>query len=42
MHAHLAFVTKYRHPVSTDAHLTRMEEIMREVFGVGDFETELE
>ncbi|MEV0703703.1 IS200/IS605 family transposase [Saccharopolyspora sp. NPDC050389] len=40
MHAHLVFVTKYRHPVFTDAHLTRMEEIMREV--CGDFETELE
>jgi putative transposase len=40
MHAHLVFSTKYRHPVFTDAHPTRMEEIMREV--CGDFETELE
>ncbi|MEV0053206.1 IS200/IS605 family transposase [Saccharopolyspora shandongensis] len=40
MHAHLVFVTKYQHPVFTDAHLTRMEEIMREV--CGDFETDLE
>ncbi len=40
MHAHLVFITKYRHPVFTDTHLTRIEEIMREV--CGDFETELE
>jgi putative transposase len=34
----LVFVTKYRHPVFTAAHLTRMEEIMRAVcagFGTG-------
>jgi putative transposase len=35
----LVFVTKYRHEVFTDAHLTRMEEIMRSV--CEDFETEL-
>jgi putative transposase len=29
LHAHLVFVTKYRHKVFHDAHLTRMEEIMR-------------
>ncbi|MGY0059668.1 IS200/IS605 family transposase [Streptomyces sp. LZ34] len=39
MHAHLVFVTKYRHHVFTDRHLTRMEEIMRAV--CEDFETEL-
>jgi putative transposase len=38
LHAHLVFVTKYRHGVFTAAHLRRMEEIMREVcadFGCG-------
>jgi REP-associated tyrosine transposase len=35
----LVFVTKYRHPVFTAAHLARMEEIMRGV--CADFETEL-
>ncbi|MFE2140283.1 IS200/IS605 family transposase [Streptomyces sp. NPDC059456] len=39
LHAHLVFVTKYRHDVFTDAHLARMEEIMRAV--CADFETEL-
>jgi putative transposase len=39
LHAHLVFVTKYRHKVFTDAHLTRMEEIMRAV--CEDFECEL-
>ncbi len=39
LHAHLVFVTKYRHRVFGDVHLSRMEEIMREV--CGDFETEL-
>ncbi|QYC45357.1 Transposase IS200 like protein [Nonomuraea coxensis DSM 45129] len=39
LHAHLVFVTKFRHPVFTDAHLNRMEEIMRDV--CADFETEL-
>ncbi|MFC9916011.1 IS200/IS605 family transposase [Streptomyces sp. NPDC059862] len=39
MHAHLVFVTKYRHHVFTEQHLTRMEEIMRAV--CTDFETEL-
>ncbi len=31
LHAHLVFVTKYRHPVFTAAHLDRCEEIMRAV-----------
>jgi putative transposase len=35
----LVFVTKYRHPVFTAAHLQRAEEIMRAV--CADFETEL-
>jgi putative transposase len=39
LHAHLVFVTKYRHRVFTDTHLRRMEEIMRAV--CTDFETEL-
>jgi putative transposase len=39
LHAHLVFVTKYRNPVFTAAHLTRAEEIMRAV--CADFETEL-
>ncbi|MDW6058109.1 IS200/IS605 family transposase [Streptomyces sp. FXJ1.4098] len=39
MHTHLVFVTKYRHNVFTDSHLTRCEEIMRHV--CADFETEL-
>jgi putative transposase len=39
LHAHLVFVTKYRHKVFTDTHLNRLEEIMREV--CADFETEL-
>ncbi|WP_455351385.1 IS200/IS605 family transposase [Streptomyces sp. SYSU K217416] len=39
LHAHLVFVTKYRHKVFTDAHLKRMEEIMRAV--CADFECEL-
>ncbi|MEV4549315.1 IS200/IS605 family transposase [Nonomuraea wenchangensis] len=40
LHAHLVFVTKFRHRVFTDAaHLNRMEEIMRDV--CADFETEL-
>ncbi|TLQ45502.1 IS200/IS605 family transposase [Streptomyces marianii] len=39
MHVHLVFVTKYRHNVFTNAHLKRMEEIMRSV--CEDFETEL-
>ncbi|MEV0144449.1 MULTISPECIES: IS200/IS605 family transposase [unclassified Nonomuraea] len=39
LHAHLVFVTKFRHPVFTDAHLTRLEEIMRAV--CADFETDL-
>ena len=38
LHAHLVFVTKYRHKVSKDAHLTRMEETMRAV--CADFESE--
>lgn len=39
LHAHLVFVTKYRHSVFDDTHLRRMEEIMRDV--CADFETEL-
>ncbi|MFD0434898.1 IS200/IS605 family transposase [Streptomyces sp. WAC 01325] len=39
LHAHLVFVTKYRHKVFKDAHLARMEEIMRAV--CADFECEL-
>ena len=31
LHAHLVFVTKYRHPVFTARHLARLEEIMRDV-----------
>jgi len=39
LHAHLVFVTKFRHKVFADRHLTRLEEIMRAV--CGDFETDL-
>ncbi|AYF74488.1 IS200/IS605 family transposase [Nocardia yunnanensis] len=39
LHAHLVFVTKYRHRVFTDRHLRRLEEIMRVV--CDDFECEL-
>ncbi|KAB8197643.1 IS200/IS605 family transposase [Nonomuraea phyllanthi] len=39
LHAHLVFVTKFRHRVFTDAHLRRLEEIMRDV--CADFEVEL-
>ena len=39
MHVHLVFVTRFRHKVFTDAHLVRMEEIMRSV--CADFESEL-
>jgi putative transposase len=35
----LAFVTKFRHKVLADRHLTRLEDIMRDV--CADFETEL-
>ena len=35
----MVFVTKYRHPVFTDRHLGRLEEIMRDV--CADFEAEL-
>jgi putative transposase len=35
----LVFVTKYRHPVFNDAHLSRLEEIFRSV--CEDFECEL-
>jgi REP-associated tyrosine transposase len=30
LHAHLVFVTKYRHPVFAGRHLERLEEIMRD------------
>ncbi len=39
LHAHLVFVTKYRHRVFTARHLERMEEIMRDV--CADFGCEL-
>ena len=40
LYAYLVFVTKFRHRVFTDAHLTSMEEeIMRDV--CADFETQL-
>ncbi|WPW29400.1 IS200/IS605 family transposase [Streptomyces atratus] len=39
LHAHLVFVTKYRHRVFEDVHPTRMEEVMRAV--CEDFECEL-
>ena len=39
LHTHLVFLTKYRHKVLTDTHLTRLEEVMRAV--CADFETEL-
>ena len=38
LHAHLVNAAKYRHEVFTDAHLIRLEEIMRDV--CGDFEVE--
>jgi putative transposase len=31
LHVHVVFVTKFRHKVFTEAHLKRMEEIMRSV-----------
>jgi putative transposase len=39
LHAHLVFVTKYRHEVFGDRHLARMEEIMRTV--CADFDVDL-
>ncbi len=39
LHAHLVFVTKYRHCVFSSAHLDRMEAIMRAV--CADFGAEL-
>ncbi|SCL16522.1 IS200/IS605 family transposase [Micromonospora inyonensis] len=39
LHAHLVFGTKYRHPVFTDRHLTRVEQVMRSV--CEDFAVEL-
>ena len=39
LHAHLVFVTKFRHKVFGDRHLTRLEQIMRDV--CTDFEAEL-
>jgi putative transposase len=39
LHAHLVFVTKYRHPVFSAGHLERLEEVMRDV--CADFETGL-
>lgn len=40
LHAHLVFVTKYRHAVFSGRHLVRLEEIMRDV--CADFEVQLE
>jgi REP-associated tyrosine transposase len=39
LHTHLVFVTKFRHNVFGDTHLTRTEEIIRAV--CADFDTEL-
>lgn len=39
LHAHLVFVTKYRHAVFAGRHLGRLEQIMRDV--CADFECEL-
>ena len=39
MHVHVVFVTKFRHKVFTDRHLTRGQQIMRDV--CRDFEAEL-
>jgi putative transposase len=39
MHVHLVFVTKFRHKAFADRHLTRMEQIIRDV--CADFEAEL-
>ena len=39
LYVHLVFVTKFWYRVFIDAHLTRMEEIMRDV--CADFETQL-
>ena len=39
LHAHLVFVTKYRHEVFNDIHLERLEEIFNQV--CEDFECEL-
>ena len=39
LHAHLVFITKYRHAVFTAEHLTRMEQVMRDV--CADFEVQL-
>ncbi|TVZ02277.1 IS200/IS605 family transposase [Trebonia kvetii] len=40
LHAHLVFVTKYRHQVFGNEHLVRLEEVMRDV--CADFEVKLE
>jgi putative transposase len=39
LHAHLVFVTRYRHPVFTDTHLRRLEDILRGI--CADFGCEL-
>src|SRR3954470_11702901 len=39
LHAHLVFVTKFRHEVFADRHLARMEEVMRAV--CVDFQTKV-
>ena len=39
LHAHLVFITKYRHPVFSSRHLDRAEQVMRDV--CADFGAEL-
>ena len=39
LHAHLVFLTKFRHKVFADRHLARLEEIVRAV--CADFHTDL-
>ena len=39
LHVHLVFVTKFRHPVFTDQHLHRLEEVFTQV--CADFESTL-
>jgi putative transposase len=39
LHSHLIFVTKYRYRVFSDAHLIKLEQVMRDV--CSDFEVEL-
>jgi REP-associated tyrosine transposase len=39
MHVHVVFVTKFRHNVFADRHLTHIEQVMRNAYA--DFEAEL-